>query len=276
MHQFIKRGEYSLTAKPNLTRSTLKVILDSNSKLTDFMEQNNLDFMPCKDGITFCTCKAKTNCEECEPVVTIRWAKGTTSRLKKFRFESFQVDLEEFASNRHYMTATSVVAKSIMALYLAACTEIWASPFIKKWDFQTNQFKADAMLSTLREAIYCGDIPKESVDKSFFFKTNRLPSQIVDDVCWNVSADFERLADLSFVWLRNRWCTWANCIEFHEAAPCGEGIYDSAFAEPGPEPLNYVIHESNAKFAIAAMHDVVYSREVQTFKNEDIFDDKVK
>ena len=267
----------ALAIKPNLTKSTLKVIIDSNSKLVGFMEQNNLNFIPCRDGITFCTDKSGMNCK---PAVTVRWARGSTSRLKRFGVESFQVDPEEFSKNWHYMTATAVVAKSIMALYLAACPEICASPFVKKWSSQTNQPVASAVLSTLREAINCGDVPEESVTKAFFFKPNMLPSQIVDNFGWNVPEDFERLADLSFVWLRNRWNTWANCIEFHEADPCGKRIYDSAFTEPSPEPLSYVIHECSAIVAIAAMHDNIYSKEIEEFKNEDIFDvvckDKIK
>lgn len=266
--------------QPSVTRSTLKVIIDSNCKLVDFMKCNNLDFIPCRDGITFCTYKSGMHCEECKPAVTIRWARGTTGRLKRFGVESFQVGPEEFCKNREHVTATAIVAKSIMALYLAACTEICASPFVKKWSSQTDKPVASAVLSTLREAINCGDVPEESVDKAFFFKTNMLPSQIVDNFGWNVSADFERLADLSFVWLRNMWNTWANCIEFHEASPCGKRIYDSAFAEPSPEPLNYVIDDCSVKVAIAAMHDKIYSKELEEFKNEDIFDvvckDKIK
>ncbi len=261
-----------MAAIPNLTRSTLKVILDSNSKLVDFMMQNSLDFTPCRDGITFCVSKAGMSLEECKPAVTIRWARNNTYRLKRFGVDSFQADPKEFVKNRPKLAATALVAKSIMALYLAACTDICASPYVKKRDPQTNQSAVNAMLSTLKDAINCGDVPKESVDRAFFFKPNMLPSQIVDSVGWNLPADFDRFADLSFVWLRNRWTTWANCFEFHEAAPCGKRIYDSAFADPSPKPLNYVISDTSAKDAIIAMHDTIYSEEAERFKNEDVFD----
>lgn len=259
-------------AKPILTKSTLKVILDSNSKLIDFMIQNNLDFMPCSDGITFCIAEDGLKHEECTPAVTIRLTVDNSYRLNRLGIESFKVDPEEFFRNPDCRAATALVAKSIMALYLAACTDIWTSPYVKNWSPQANISSADTMLSTLRKAISCGEISKESINRAFFFKMNKLPSQIVDNFGWNVSAGFERLADLSFVWLRNRWTTRANCIEFHEAAPCGKGIYDSAFSEPSTEPLNYVIHKSSDLVAIAAMHDKIYSEIFGSFNNVDVFD----
>ena len=262
--------------KTYVTDSSLKKFLDTNSTLKDFIVQKQLVCRSHRDGMRFCLVKNETNSTEADPIVTVRWTRKVTRHLKNMESESFPADLADFYKNTDCRAVTTVLAYSIMALYLATGTELSTSKHIKVGFPQLGDQKFESASAIvpqrLMEAVIGGAVPMELAKRSFSFKMTMLPSHVVDgNICphW-AFPKLDELADLSYVWLRTRWTSWSIVYEFHESAPCGKGIY--AWAAGGQEtvPLNVQIKKNC--LAIAAMHDNIYPNKGNNFKNEGIFE----
>lgn len=251
-------------------------LLDTNSRLKDFIIQKQLECKPNGDGLTFCIAKDEMNPTESEPIVTVRWTRDLTHHLKSIDTESFPADPVDFFNNKDFRAVTTLLAYSIMALYLAAGTGISTSKHIKvgfpQLKYQEFETASNVVPKHLREAVTLGTVPLKLAERAFSFTMAMLPSHIVDG---NVSPHwvfpkFDQLADVSFVWLQTRWTSWSTVYEFHEAAPCGKGIYAWAAGGQKTKPLSVQI--KNNGLAIAAIHDKIYKTTNWNLKNGDIFE----
>ena len=262
-------------SNPFLTESVLKTILASNSKLKDFMSLNSLSCTAKMDGLEYYVSGSKINPYDGDLIVTVKW---TTDRLKNFGTELFQLDAQSFAKDKKRRSATALLANSIIALYFASSTKICTSrhlkfgfPKLNGKDFET----VDEVVvpSGLTNAVKHGTLQKKYLAKAFSFTMNMLPTQIVDESIhadWKLPYGFDRLADLSFAWLRKIWSAWGAVYEFHAAAPCGPGIY--AWPAGGQDTIPLKMPSLNRRLATAAMHDTMYPKLAETLDGDDILE----
>ena len=265
-----------MASKAYLTDSSLQTFLNTNTRLRDFITRKQLVCRPNRDGLTFCFAGDNSTSTASERIVTVWWTREVTQRLKIVGTESFPEDLDDFCQNKNCKALTTLLAYSIMALYLAASTAVSSSKHIKtgfpKLGNQEFKTATDIVPRQLREAVKSGTIPIELAKQAFSFTMTMLPSHVVDG---NISPQwvfpqFDELADVSYVWLRTRWTAWSIVYQFHKAAPCGECIYAWAGGGQETKPLNVQI-KSNS-LAVAAMHDGIYPEKADCFKNRNILD----
>ena len=254
-----------------VSKNSLKVILGSNTSLRDFMIQNDLGCEPGVDRLIFNYSKDGMNYSNSTPFVTIWW---NTIMLKQFSIKLLQLDEKQLT--KRCSAATALLAKSILALYLAAGTKILASKHAKfgyrglkdrNVESKTNM---NIMPKALRTGVEAGELSRKSVEQVFSFNANILPSRVVNGTVsddWILSKQFERLADLSYIWLRKNWNSWCNCFQFHAAAPCGKDIYDMTAIQGDHLRLKIDIDDDEAK---VAMHDALFFKDANQLKNDDI------
>lgn len=203
-----------------VSKKSLKVILDSNTLLRDCMIQNDLGCDPGVDRLIFHYSKDGMNYSNGTPFVTIWW---NTIMLKQFNIKLLQLEEKQFA--KRCTVATALLAKSILALYLATGTKILASKHAKfgyqglKNQHVESKANANIVPKALRTGVETRELSRKSVEQVFSFNADILPSRVVngtesDD--WILPKQFERLADLSYIWLRKngtRGATVSNSMQ---------------------------------------------------------------